>query len=424
MNAPVNMVYIVGIGDDGPESLTTAAKARLEEADLLLGPERALASVPSSRAERVAIATDLEELVRQIEAGRASRRIVVLASGDPLFYGVARFLRDRFGKDAFEVIPHVSTMQLAFARVMESWDEAYLTDAALHPLDEIIHRIRIAEKVGLFTSEDCTPADVARALLDESIDYFRAYVCENLGTRNEVVTQGTLAEIAEIDFSPLNVMILIRQPDVPDRQRLEGQRKVFGNADEMFRQSRPKQGLLTPTEVRTLALAQLNVHPESVVWDIGAGSGSVSVEAAQLARSGRVYAIEPDPEDCQLIRSNMAVFGVTNVEVVLGRAPDAFAGLPSPDSVFIGGTGRETVGILSKAFDRLKPGGNLVCNVASLENVHAATATLKKFVGHVGLLLVNVARGAYQLENIRFEALNPSFLVYATKPAGAPRKTT
>jgi precorrin-6Y C5,15-methyltransferase (decarboxylating) len=300
---------------------------------------------------------------------------------------------------------------------MESWDEAYLSNLGHHPLDAVIDRVRIAEKVGLFTTEECPPGAVAQALLAEGIDYFRVYVCENLGSRNEVVTQGTLAEIAEMEFGTLNVMILIRKPDVPDRQRLRTERKLFGNPDEAFQQSRPKRGLLTSAEVRALALAQLNIRSTSVVWDVGAGSGAVSVEAAQLASGGKVYAIEPDLEDGHLIRANAETFQVSNVEVVAGRAPEVFDSLPDPDCVFIGGTGRETVGIISKAFDRLSPHGTLVANVASLENVSAATSILKKLVGHVGILMVNLSRGNFQLESIRFEALNPNFLLFVTKPA-------
>lgn len=409
-------ILIVGIGDDGLAGIPAAVREKIERADLLFGSKRSLDAVPGLSAERVAVGTDLGEMLSRIDAERGSRRIVVLASGDPLFYGIARFLVENLGKEQFEVVPHVSSMQLAFARVMESWDEAYLTDLSQRSIEAVIDRIRISEKVGLFTNPGNAPQQIAKALLAEGIDYFRVYVCENLGTRNEVVTQGTLQEIAAMEFGPLNVMVLIRKPDTPDRPSGQPPKRLFGNPDDTFIQSRPKQGLITPAEVRTLALARLDVRPDSIVWDIGAGSGSVSVEAGQLATKGRVYAIEFDPEDCHLIRSNAERFGVKNVEVVAGRAPDAFAELPDPRSVFIGGTGRETVGILSAAFARLLPGGNLVANMASLEHVSAATGTLKTLVPEVGVLMINLARGTHQLQNIRFEALNPSFLVFANKP--------
>src|SRR5204863_3633341 len=143
-------------------------------------------------AERAAVGANLDDVVSRITLAPAAR-IAVLASGDPLFYGLARYLCDKLGKDRFAVVPHVSSMQLAFARVMESWDEAYLTDLANHPLEVVVERIRTAQKVGLFTTETSTPAAVARALLDRGIDYFSGYVCENLGSPDERVTTGELS---------------------------------------------------------------------------------------------------------------------------------------------------------------------------------------------------------------------------------------
>lgn len=417
MSAPPEAkILIVGIGDEGLQSISAATKRRIEEADLVLGSQRTLDLVPGGKAERVAIGTDLGEMIRRIERDRATKRIIVLASGDPLFYGIARFLVDRFGKEAFEVVPHVSSMQLAFARVMESWDEAYLTDLSQRTLASVVDRIRVSEKVGIFTTTEATPPAIAKALLAEGIDYFRVYVCENLGTRGEIVTQGTLAEIAKMDFGSLNVMVLVRQPNVPDRPDQKERRRFFGNPDDAFLQSRPKQGLITPAEVRTLALAKLDLRSDSIVWDIGAGSGSVSVECAQLSPQGRVFAIESDAEDGQLARDNAASFGVNNVQVVVGRAPDVFRELPDPNAIFIGGIGREAVGLFEQSFARLRAGGTLVANFASLENVSAATETLKRLGCEVELLLVNLARGTQQLQNIRFEALNPSFLLSVTKP--------
>ena len=150
-----------------------------------------------------------------------------------------------------------------------------------------------AQKVGMFTTDQCGPAEVAKGLLGRKIDYFTAYVCENLGARDERVTRGTLSEIATQKFDPLNVMILVRDPDAPDRPRDAVGRRLFGNPDEAFLQSQPKYGLLTPAEVRAIALAQLDIAPSSTVWDVGAGSGSVSIEAAQMASDGAVFQHTP-----------------------------------------------------------------------------------------------------------------------------------
>ena len=211
-------IYVLGVGSDGVAGLTSRAKEILASADLLIGSDHALGLVPESKAERSRIGPDLQEVVRTLETNYGQKRLVVVASGDPLFYGVARYLCDKLGKDRFEVLPHVSSMQLAFARIKESWEEAYLTNLATHPLETVLDRIRTAETVGLFTSQEEDPPTIARQLLSRGLDYFRAFVCENLGAPDERVTQGELDEIKEMEFAPLNVMILRRKPGRPDQQ--------------------------------------------------------------------------------------------------------------------------------------------------------------------------------------------------------------
>ncbi len=416
MNATEPKVHIIGVGNDGLQGLTSAAQELLRSADLVLGSDQALSWVGDSNAQQVRIGPNLQEIVRTLEANLGQKRMVVVASGDPLFYGVARYLCDQIGKENFEVLPHVSSMQLAFARVKESWEEAYLTNLATHPLESVLDRIRIAETVGLFTSEKDNPSAIARQLLARGLDYFRAYVCENLGAPDERVTQGELSEIAEIEFAPLNVMILRRKPGRPDLPSLTSGRRRFGNPDDVFVQSRPKSGLITQLEVRAIALAEMNLQPGNVVWDIGAGSGSLAIEAAQLTDPGIVYAIEQDAADYHLILANAENFGVRNLKAIHGTAPGVFSDLPSPDAIFIGGTGQEVSRLIEAAFSKLLPGGRLAMNVATMEMLSASYAVLKKLAPPVHALLVNLARGNEQMETLRFEAVNPTFLLWIEKP--------
>ncbi len=190
-----NKIHIIGIGDDGLDGVTAQARKLIDEADLLLGAESTLKLLPKSAGkQRATIGGNLDDAVQQI-AKAGDKQIVVLASGDPLFYGVARYLCDKLGKERFEVVPHVSSMQLAFARVKESWEDAFLTNLATHSLESLIEKIRVADTVGLFTSDQHPPSAVAQALLDQRIDYFTGYVCENLGSPDERVTQGSMNEL-------------------------------------------------------------------------------------------------------------------------------------------------------------------------------------------------------------------------------------
>ncbi len=410
----VEKIHIIGIGDDGLEGLTAAARQLAEHAEVLVGARQALAAIGASKAEQVEVGGNLEAIVKRLERA-AGKRVVILAPGDPLFYGTARYLCDRLGKERFEVTPHVSSMQLAFARVKENWDDAYLTSLATQPLERVVEKTRTAAKVGLFTSEQSPPSAVAKGLLERKIDYFTAYVCENLGSPDECVTQGELSDIAQQEFSPLNVMILVRKPDMPDRPTAMAGKRLFGNPDEEFLQSQPKRGLLTPAEVRAIALAEMDLGPTSTVWDVGAGSGSVAIEAAQVASGGQVFAIEMDPEDYQLIASNAERFGVTNLTPVLGKAPEAWESLPAPDAIFVGGTGRHVSKIVELAFEKLRRGGRLMANVGSVENLAAVRDILQKKSGDCQVWMINIARGTDQMDRLSFEAMHPTFLVGAKK---------
>jgi len=409
-------IHIIGVGNDGLGGITGRARELLQQAQLVLGSESTLELVQGLKAEQLAIGPDLLDVVQTLENNLGKKRMVVVAGGDPLFYGVARYLCDRLGKDRFEVLPHVSSMQLAFARVKESWEEAYLTNLANHSLESVLDRVRTAETVGLFTSEMDNPSRIAQQLLARGLDYFRAYVCENLGAPDERVTQGELAEMAEMEFAPLNVMILKRKPGRPDQQGASAGFRRFGNPDDVFAQSQPKSGLITQAEVRAIALAQLNVQPANVVWDIGAGSGAVAIEAAQLAFPGMVYAIEQDVADYHLIVANAQTFGVRNLKAIHGTAPAVFQGLPVPNAIFVGGAGKEVSRLLEGAFGALRPGGNMVVNVATLDSLNAAYTTLKGLAHTVEALLVNLARSNEQMGSLRFEALNPTFLLKVRKP--------
>lgn len=410
-------INIVGIGDDGLDGLTRQARLAIESAEVIVSSRNILDSLASNvvpGAQRVVVSGGLDELLDTL-AQHENRRTVLLSGGDPLFYGIANFLIDRLGKQRIEVTPHVSTMQLAFARIKESWDDAYLSNLASQPLDRVVDAIRTADRVGLFTTETISPPVIAAALLDRRIDYFTAYVCENIGTPAETVTQGDLRSIAEQQFDPLNVMILVRKRGRADRPTDEDGDRLFGNPDDAFLQSRPKRGLLTPCEVRCIALAEMRLRSTSIVWDVGAGSGSLAIEAARIASAGKVYGIEMDAEDYALMVQNAAEFDCPALTPVHGRAPEAWASLPEPDAIFVGGTGRTVVQLVDQAAQHLVRGGQIVVNVSSPDNLVDVQQALDRQGLRVDVRMINIARGTYQLDRIRFDALNPTFLLTGSK---------
>jgi precorrin-6Y C5,15-methyltransferase (decarboxylating) len=408
-------VAIIGIGDDGLEGLTRAAQQQVLSAPIVITPRMFEGQLREATGRVVELPSSLEQLVRLVE--QLTEPAVMLSSGDPLFFGVARYLCQHLGKERFEIWPHVSSMQLAFARVRESWDEAYLTSLGTQPLELVLERIRTAEKVGLFPTAEITPSVLCRMLLDRGIDYFQVSVCENLGSPDERLTRGSLSDMVGQTFSAMNVTILLRDEGAADRALSEVPDCLLGVPDEAFLQSIPKRGLLTPVETRAIALAEMRLRPESVVWDVGAGSGSVAIEASRVAFRGRVYAVEMDVQDYQLLVENAKRFAASRVFPVHGEAPHAWAELPTPDAIFIGGTGRSVAGLCQQAWPQLREGGRLVVSLSSIENLSAINQLARDDWGvEPEVRLLQIARGNSQFDQLRFESLSPSFLISVEKP--------
>lgn len=413
----MNPVHVVGIGDDGAASLTEAACRIVEQAELLAGGERHLAFFPSHPAERLVLRSNLAEAALAIQRARETRRVVVLASGDPLFHGIARYLMTKIPKEGLVIHPQASAMQIAFARAKESWEDALLLSVHAKALDEVLPRAAGARKVGLFTDDKNTPARIARWLLDAGEDGFRAIVCENLAGADERVTEWeSLEALAGQSFSELNVVILLRRPKAPEGPGPLRRRYAFGIPEHEFFQREPHKGLITKTEVRVLALARMNLGPDAVVWDVGAGSGSVGIEAARLAPAGKVYAIEKNREDFDLISKNAERFGTRNLVPVQGIAPGCFREIPEdPDAVFVGGSGGDLGGLLDACLQRLRPGGRLVATFATAENLGACLAWAKSKGLPAESVLLQASRGKPLLEMTRFEGQNPVWIVSVEK---------
>jgi precorrin-6Y C5,15-methyltransferase (decarboxylating) len=406
---PKDKVCIIGVAPGGASSLLPEARRLVKQAEIVFGGKRLLDMFPSPTGEKITIRNNLAEVTDLIKRNLGYKRMVVLASGDPGFYGIASYLTDKLGKDSVEIVPNVSAMQLAFARIKESWENAVFASVHSRPIEDIVETVRSNHKIGIFTDDEHTPANIARVLLEHGVDGYQAYVCQNLGSKDEKVIETDLPGLCQVKSSPLNILILLRvQPKPPEGTHSP---RRLGIPDEEFHQRRPKAGLITKREVRAVSLAKMHLTDESVLWDIGAGSGAVSIEASFLARKGRIYAIEKNDADVAIIKKNLRKFQSPNIEVVHTFAPDSLDKLPDPTAVFIGGSGGRMEEILDVVGHRLKPGGRIVINVVALENLSAAVNALKARGFAPDVTLVNVARSTSIMKLTRFEALNPVFVV-------------
>ena len=432
-----NRVHIVGVGADGRPSLTARAAALIDRADLLVGGERLLALFPESHAERLVLARGLDAALARIQAYLGNRRVVVLASGDPGFFGIARVLARRFGKEWIEIVPNVSSIQLAFARIKESWEEATFLSAHGRTTEGLIAMVRRGSKVAILTDEVNTPAVIARSLLAAGVDGYRAYLCENLGATDERVRDVDLGGLTRLETSPLSVLILLREGGEKDVAATGGAGQGWPKAsgawphgipdEEFFQpryseslgthggQGRSYRGLITKVEVRLASLARLGLSESSIVWDVGSGTGSVAIEAAMIARLGQVYAVERSAERVALIHQNLAKFGTRNVLVIQDIAPAALEGLPGPDAVFVGGSGGQLSGILDVVSRRLNAGGRVVVNAATLETAGVAMAGLRERDFATEVTLMQVSRGRELGGLTHLEALDPVFVIAARR---------
>lgn len=402
---PKHKVHIIGVAPDGASSLTSQSRRLVNRAEIVFGGKRLLTLFPSLTGERITIANNLIKVTNLIKRNLGQKRMVILASGDPNFYGIASYLTGKLGKNVVEIIPNVSAMQLAFARTKESWEDAVFVSVHSRPIEDIVETVRLNHKIGIFTDDEHTPAAIARVLLEHGVDGYRAYVCQNLGQEDEKVVKTDLPGLYKMKFSPLNILILLREKSETRP------RQILGIPEASFH--RRRDGLITKQEVRAVSLSKLHLTDESVLWDIGAGSGAVSIEASFLARKGRIYTIEKNGKDVAIIKKNIRKFHAPNVEVVHTSAPDNLGKLPPPNAVFIGGSGGRMEEILDFVSHKLRPGGRIVINIVALENLSAAVNALKARGFVTDVTLVNIARSTSVIELTRFEALNPVFVVTA-----------
>lgn len=401
-------IAVIGIGDDGAAGLPELYNERIRQAEVLIGGERQLEFFPDFRGEKVPLKGGLSQLTEKLQTDK--RATVVLASGDPLFYGIGGYLSGKL-PGRVEVYPQVSSLQLAFARIGESWQDACIASAHGRSLKGLAQRIDGQAKVVLLTDEKNHPGAIARYLLEFGMTEYRAFVGENLGGTKERTGWYELDELAASDesaFSPLNIMILRRQPGAQSPEW------PLGIDDAEFAQRKPDKGLITKKEVRILSLAALNLKRESIVWDIGTCTGSVAIEAARICRDGAVYAVEKNEGDLANFQENIRKFR-TDITGVHGKAPEGLDQFPDPDAVFIGGSGGELRQLLSICCGRLRPGGTIVLNAATIENLAAATKAFAEEGFVTDITLAQISRSKPILDMTRFESLNPVYIIAARR---------
>ncbi|BCB97404.1 precorrin-6Y-methylase [Dissulfurispira thermophila] len=364
--------------------------------------------------DKVKVINNVDETIEFIRTELPSiRAIVLLASGDPMFFGIGRRVVRKFGRDNVSIIPDLSSIQIAFARIKEAWDDAFLMSLHGGPdpekrrrlpyeIKDIPSLLKRHNKVAILTDKENNPSAIAKELLKSSA--LKIFVCERLGYDDEKVIEGTAEEIANKTFREPNVVI------IKSGVRSQESEVRFGLTEDEIAHSR---GLITKDEVRAVTIHKLRLPQKGILWDIGAGSGSVSIEVSRLYPELKIFTIERDKEQINHIRENKERFNSLNIEVISGEAPDVLINLPSPDRVFIGGSGgrlKEIVDFISDINCE-----HAVINATTIETLNDAIQYLKGNGFEIKVSEIFISRSKGIAGKNHMSALNPVFIITGEK---------
>lgn len=401
----------VAAGHDLHAFLPEPHRRAVYEAAILAGGKRLLAHFPDAPGARLPLTAPLERpLARLEDAYRRGHVVTVLADGDPLFFGIGATLIRRLGGDAVRILPGVSSLQEACARLKLPWHDARCL--SLHGREDL-RPLNTAVSTGcpvcVLTDAAHPPDAIARHLFDRGVNWLRMHVFADMGGPTERHQDLSLEEAASTSFGPACTVIL--RPVAAQR------RPRLGLPDDSLS---VRQGLITKGPIRAAALALLRLLPEHVVWDVGAGSGAVALEAAALAFRGGVVAVERSPERAADIRKNRRRFAAAHLEVCVGEAPECLGSLPDPDRIFVGGglSRHKSAPLLAALRERLAPGGRMVISCVLLGTLREVLDFFTKAGWPAEVSSVQAACSVPLAGDIRLAALNPVFLIAVQKPGG------
>ena len=395
----LDAIKVIAVGM-GPQDLGQAARQEIARAQVIAGGQRLLDMFPDFPGKRLPFEAGLSAFVDQISAMAEEYRVAVLVSGDSGFFSLAGTLANRLGSQRVRLFPNVSSIQAAFSRIQHPWQDAALISLHARGLGHLWPAVRTRDWIGILTDPGHSPDELARLLLQRDQRQWRMWVFENLGADDEFHADYTLEEAALKQFAPLNVVILERL-EAPETLKL-------GAAEDAYEH---ENGLITKAEVRAAALSCLDLEPGLTLWDLGAGSGSVGLEACLLLGHGGVVAVERRPERIKQIRSNRARFGVGNIEVVEADLPQGLSELPKPDRVFVGGGGKDLKKIVAESARLMNPGGRVVAAVVRLESLAQAREAMAQAGLSVHTIHMQVSRGQDLAGEEYLKALNPVYLI-------------
>ena len=396
---------VIGLGEDGPDALAPAARALIDRAEVLIGGERHLAMIPDGTARRLTWRRPLSETMDDIRAA-SGQRVVVLATGDPFCFGIGTTLRRAFPDEEIVTIPAPSAFSLARARLGWSADETVGVTLHGRPLETIRAYLAPGQRLLVLSHDGATPAAVAAQLTAVGYGASTLTVFAHMGGPDETCVTERAERWGEGRMPDLNTIAV--------ECRAEGKLKRFRGTPGLPDRAFENDGQLTKREIRVQTLSALDPRPGALLWDVGAGSGSVAIEWLLSERTTDAIAVERDPDRCARIARNAAALGVPRLQVQQGAAPEALELLPEPVAVFIGG-GLTVGGLIETCWSRLAPGGTLVANAVTLAGEAVLADWCARHEGFMARLAVSRARPVGR--HLAWRPLMPVTQLTLVKPA-------
>jgi precorrin-6Y C5,15-methyltransferase (decarboxylating) len=410
----MNAIDIIGIGL-GREDLTQKHLELIRACDVLVGGDRHLQWFDDLGKQKIPIKGPIAKVVETIRGKMAQSKIVVLASGDPLFYGIGATLIHYFDKTQLNIHSNISSVSAAFAAIKEPWHDAVVI--SLHGKKESenlsFSRLSTENKIAFLTSPEMNPGTIAEMLIKEGLYDFRCCVLENLGAGDQEKMSwfDNMDLVRQQAFQEPNIVILLKRcsPKIPAVSR----ETYIGMEDSLFKHSK---GLITKSEIRCVTLSKLKlIKKDHVLWDIGSGSGSVGIEASFLIPWGLVYAVEKHPGRISDMVHNIKNFNCSNVKIVNAEFPDGIEDFKAPDRIFIGGGGKNMTKILETCCEKMVPSGRIVINTVILQTIATTLACLEKHEFSTEVVQIQVSRSKAMPYGDRLEAVNPVWIISGAK---------
>jgi precorrin-6B C5,15-methyltransferase / cobalt-precorrin-6B C5,C15-methyltransferase len=402
-----NKLYILGIGPGDKALICPAAEKLIEQSDVIIGGKRNLQLYSHLSAEKLVIGNNLEEISEYITENINAKNISVLASGDPGIFSIMEYLKNRLKDVDIEVIPGISSFQYLCSFLKLSWHDAVIASLHGREQDNLINLIRNNKKVFIFAGGTSSPQGICRKLIENDLSGVTVTVGENLSYDEERIITGKPVDIVNLNFESLSILLVQNESAETETDGV-WPFTTAGIPDELFIRG---QVPMTKEEVRAVTLSKLRLKENQILYDIGAGTGSVSIECGLKIKGGKVFAVEKEEDALQLIAMNIEKFGLNNIQIVAGEAPSILKGLPAPDRVFIGGT----CGKIEAILEWIKDFGKPVRVVANAVAIESSYELIKGFEGSgftdIDVTCLSVSRGRVAGGKHLMQALNPIYII-------------